>query len=114
MEKKWTKWLKHKSFYKNWFNFFSVLIVPKFQLYIWWLSKEFSRIENKIYEYVYENPLQADANEEAEMIIRAIMQDEVDKSIYSKMADDLETAAKRMKKMKKVKKVKDSVPEIAA
>jgi len=48
------------------------------------------------------------------MIIRAIMQDEVDKSIYSKMADDLETAAKRMKKMKKVKKVKDSVPEITA
>merc|ERR1712158_280684 len=35
---------------------------------------------------------QADANEEAEMIIRAIMQEEIDKSIYSKMADDLETA----------------------
>jgi len=74
----------------------------------------FLKIENKIYEYFYENLLQADANEEAEMIIRAIMQDEVDKSIYSKMADDLETAAKRMKKMKKVKKVKDSVPEITA
>merc|ERR1712128_225897 len=43
---------------------------------------------------------QADANEEAEMIIRAIMQDEVDKSIYSKMADDLESASQRMKKMK--------------
>merc|ERR1719411_12139 len=41
---------------------------------------------------------QADANEEAEMIIRAIMQEEVDKSIYSKMADDLETANKRIKK----------------
>merc|ERR1711915_786111 len=49
---------------------------------------------------------QADANEEAEMIIRAIMQDEVDKSVYSKMADDLESAAKRMKK-RKVKKVKE-------
>jgi len=48
------------------------------------------------------------------MIIRAIMQDEVDKSIYSKMADDLEAASKRMKKMKKVKKVKDSAAEITA
>jgi len=48
---------------------------------------------------------QADANEEAEMIIRAIMQDEVDKSIYSRMADDLEVASKRMNKIKKVKKV---------
>merc|ERR1719430_2698967 len=47
---------------------------------------------------------QADANEEAEMIIRAIMQEEIDKSIYSKMADDLETAKKRMHK-KKTKKV---------
>jgi len=47
---------------------------------------------------------QADANEEAEMIIRAIMQEEIDKSIYSKMADDLETAKKRMNK-KKTKKV---------
>lgn len=43
---------------------------------------------------------QADANEEAEMIIRAIMQEEVDNSIYSKMADDLETGNKRMKKKK--------------
>jgi len=57
---------------------------------------------------------QADANEEAEMIIRAIMQDEVDKSIYSKMADDLEAASKRMKKMKKVKKVTNSAAEITA
>merc|ERR1712168_521005 len=56
---------------------------------------------------------QADANEEAEMIIRAIMQDEVDKSVYSKMADDLESAAKRMKK-RKVKKVKETPSEIAA
>jgi len=56
---------------------------------------------------------QADANEEAEMIIRAIMQDEVDKSVYSKMADDLESAAKRMKK-RKVKKVKENPSEIAA
>jgi len=55
----------------------------------------------------------ADANEEAEMIIRAIMQDEVDKSVYSKMADDLESAAKRMKK-RKVKKVKENPSEIAA
>merc|ERR1719348_993861 len=38
---------------------------------------------------------QADANEEAEMIIRAIMQDEVDKSVYSRMADDLEAANKK-------------------
>merc|ERR1719410_1702905 len=56
---------------------------------------------------------QADANEEAEMIIRAIMQDEVDKSVYIKMADDLESAAKRMKK-RKVKKVKETPSEIAA
>merc|ERR1719225_1243986 len=46
---------------------------------------------------------QADANEEAEMIIRAIMQEEVDNSIYSKMADDLETANKRIKKKKSSK-----------
>jgi len=44
------------------------------------------------------------------MIIRAIMQDEVGKHIYSKMADDLEAAAQRRKqdgkkrKMKKTKK----------
>eukprot|EP00092_Neocalanus_flemingeri_P107763 GFUD01138324.1.p1 GENE.GFUD01138324.1~~GFUD01138324.1.p1 ORF type:complete len:835 (+),score=281.66 GFUD01138324.1:236-2740(+) len=59
---------------------------------------------------------QADANEEAEMIIRAIMQDEVDKSIYSKMADDLESASKRMKTMKKnkVKKVTANATEITA
>merc|ERR1719420_500436 len=59
---------------------------------------------------------QADANEEAEMIIRAIMQDEVDKSVYSKMADDLESAAKRMKKIKKnkAKKVTDSAAGITA
>merc|ERR1712088_1270686 len=50
---------------------------------------------------------QADANEEAEMIIRAIMQDEVDNSVYSKMADDLESASKRIKK-RKVKKVKEN------
>merc|ERR1719411_2350414 len=56
---------------------------------------------------------QADANEEAEMIIRAIMQDEVDKSVYIKMADDLESAAKRLKK-RKVKKVKETPSEIAA
>jgi len=56
---------------------------------------------------------QADANEEAEMIIRAIMQDEVDKSVYSKMADDLEAAAKRMKK-RKVKKVKENPSELTA
>merc|ERR1719211_481460 len=46
---------------------------------------------------------QADANEEAEMIIRAIMQEEGDNSIYSKMADDLETANKRIKKKKSSK-----------
>merc|ERR1712038_692387 len=59
---------------------------------------------------------QADANEEAEMIIRAIMQDEVDKSVYSKMADDLEAASKRMKKIKKnkAKKVSDSAAGITA
>merc|ERR1712032_259048 len=56
---------------------------------------------------------QADANEEAEMIIRAIMQDEVDNSVYSKMADDLEAASKRVEK-RKVKKVKENTSEISA
>jgi len=56
---------------------------------------------------------QADANEEAEMIIRAIMQDEVDKSVYSRMADDLEAGNQKMKKVKKVKKVK-TTPGITA
>ena len=41
------------------------------------------------------------------------MQDEVDKSVYIKMADDLESAAKRLKK-RKVKKVKEAPSEIAA
>merc|ERR1711973_918603 len=53
---------------------------------------------------------QADANEEADMIIRAIMQDEVGRHVYSKMADDLEAASQRRKKegkgKKKVKKTK--------
>jgi len=57
---------------------------------------------------------QADANEEAEMIIRAIMQDEVDKSVYSRMADDLEAANKKIKKLKKAKKVKETAPPITA
>lgn len=56
---------------------------------------------------------QADANEEAEMIIRAIMQEEIDKSIYSKMADDLEVANKRIKK-KKTKKVVQASSGITA
>merc|ERR1711990_567586 len=56
---------------------------------------------------------QADANEEAEMIIRAIMQEEIDKSIYSKMADDLETANKRIKK-KKSKKIGQNPAAISA
>merc|ERR1719225_817304 len=56
---------------------------------------------------------QADANEEAEMIIRAIMQDEVDKSVYAKMADDLERAATKLKK-RKVKKVKENPAELTA
>lgn len=51
--------------------------------------------------------MKAEGSEEAEMIIRSIMQDEVDKSIYAKMADDLEAASQRRKKeMKKLKKVK--------
>jgi len=47
------------------------------------------------------------------MIIRAIMQDEVDKSVYAKMADDLERAAAKLKK-RKVKKVKESPAELTA
>jgi len=49
---------------------------------------------------------QADANEEAEMMIRAIIQEEVGGSVYSRMADDLEAAAQRRRKMNKSKKVK--------
>merc|ERR1711881_689488 len=67
----------------------------------------------KMHETKYPPMEKADANEEAEMIIRAIMQDEVDKSIYAKMADDLEAAAKRMKK-RKVKKVKENPSELTA
>jgi len=47
------------------------------------------------------------------MIIRAIMQDEVDKSVYAKMADDLERAATKLKK-RKVKKVKENPSELTA
>jgi len=48
---------------------------------------------------------QADANEEAEMMIRAIMQDEIGHHVYSKMADDLQVAAQIRKKEGKKKKV---------
>merc|ERR1719193_1981176 len=48
---------------------------------------------------------QADANEEADMIIRAIMQDEVGRHVYSKMADDLEAASQRRKKDIKKRKM---------
>ena len=41
------------------------------------------------------------------------IQDEVDKSVYAKMADDLEHAAKKLKK-RKVKKVKESPAELTA
>jgi len=57
---------------------------------------------------------QADANEEAEMIIRAIMQEEVEGSIYSKMADDLETANRRMMKKKSKKLGQESTAPITA
>merc|ERR1712112_148749 len=46
---------------------------------------------------------QADGNEEAQMIITAILQGEIDKSIYSSMADDLEMAKLRMNKKKEEK-----------
>lgn len=60
---------------------------------------------------------QADANEEAEMMIRAIMQEEVGGAVYSRMADDLEAARKVRKasaKKKKVKKVKEQKTQISA
>ena len=41
------------------------------------------------------------------------LKDEVDNSVYSKMADDLEAASKRVKK-RKVKKVKENASEISA
>ena len=41
------------------------------------------------------------------------LQDEVDKSVYAKMADDLEHAAKKLKK-RKVMKVKESPAELTA
>merc|ERR1719278_1776309 len=43
-------------------------------------------------------------NDEAEQIIRAITHGEIDHSVYSQMADDLETAAQQKRKEKKVKK----------
>jgi len=62
---------------------------------------------------------QADANEEAEMMIRAIMQDEVGKHVYSNMADDLEAAARRKrqarkKAVKKTKKAATAASDAAA
>ena len=45
-------------------------------------------------------------NDEAEQIIRAITHGEIDHSVYSQMADDLENAAQEKRKEKKVKKVK--------
>jgi len=47
---------------------------------------------------------QADANEEAEMMIRAIMQEEVGGAVYARMADDLEAARASRKKKKATKK----------
>ena len=46
-------------------------------------------------------------NDEAEQIIRAITHGEIDHSVYSQMADDLESAAQEKRKEKKTgKKVK--------
>ena len=46
-------------------------------------------------------------NDEAEQIIRAITHGEIDHSVYSQMADDLENAAQQKRKEKKSgKKVK--------
>lgn len=45
-------------------------------------------------------------NDEAEQIIRAITNNEIDKTVYSNMADDLENAAKLKRQETKVKKVK--------
>lgn len=47
-------------------------------------------------------------NDEAEQIIRAITHGEIDNTVYSQMADDLENAAqlKRKEKAKKKKKKK--------
>ena len=47
------------------------------------------------------------------LIHTLFFKDEVDNSVYSKMADDLEAASKRVKK-RKVKKVKESASEISA
>jgi len=58
---------------------------------------------------------QADANEEAEMMIRAIMQEEVGGAVYARMADDLEAArAARKKRATKKKKVKKVVEQEAS
>ena len=45
-------------------------------------------------------------NDEAEQIIRAITHGEIDKAVYSQMADDLETAAQVKRKETKSKKKK--------
>ena len=45
-------------------------------------------------------------NDEAEQIIRAITHGEIDKAVYSQMADDLEQAAKLKRKGDKGKKKK--------
>ena len=47
------------------------------------------------------------------LINTLFFKDEVDNSVYSKMADDLEAASKRVKK-RKVKKVKENASEISA
>jgi len=46
-------------------------------------------------------------NDEAEQIIRAITHGEIDKAVYSQMADDLETAAQVKRKETKSKKKKE-------
>ena len=45
-------------------------------------------------------------NDEAEQMIRAITHGEIDNAVYSKMADDLETAAQMKRKAEKGKKKK--------
>ena len=40
-------------------------------------------------------------NDEAEQMIRAITHGEIDNAVYSKMADDLETAAQMKRKAEK-------------
>ena len=67
------------------------------------LNQNFAITNTTIFLLIF-NLQKVEDNDEAEQIIRAITHGEIDHSVYSQMADDLENAAQQKRKEKKVGK----------